>query len=49
MKYIPVAMFGFIVLSVMGVRFPAFISRYMWLIVNGIALFALWPRVRQVF
>lgn len=46
-KHIPLVMFGFIMLSVMGVKFPSFISKYLWYIVNGIALFALWPSVKS--
>lgn len=46
-KWVPIVLFGFILASIFGVRFPAFISRYLFLIVNGIALFALWPAVRS--
>lgn len=48
-KWIPIALFAFILASMFGVRFPRLISRYLFLIVNGIALFALWPSVRSNF
>jgi len=48
-RWIPIVLFAFILGSMLGVRWPRLISRYLFLIINGIALYALWPSVRSNF